>query len=413
MAELAEDPEPWLRHESICARPAGVAKRLWWWCRRNKVAAGLILSLCSGLGATIVLLHLANEQRYGLDLIRGQHEMEFARQIDDLWMNTNQEGVLIPSYELKALGDLKPRPPGQGELRLTFSVKILAYPLGQAKNYAPFLARLEEKMKRILKRPVTFDIYFFRMSEGPARPLVSGSADFERMGALAYIRTKHESPGIQLLVREKNDREAVIFARKELGITSLAGVKGYRVAFAHTNSTISFIAKVQLAKANVSASSLKFYTNLLYRDPLSAGPVKDNPSGVALQGRDFNGEGIAHKEVTQQVLANHFDVGEVQRNYFELFKYKGKGLVELNAYKVPSNVHVARTGLAPSIAEAYKTALLEMQSKEEQRILEGLQTSRIESFLTASDADYDDLRFDSANWVLKFGQQGEMPSRMP
>jgi serine/threonine protein kinase len=50
--ELADDLRRWLAGEPIRARPIGVAERLWRWCRRNPVAASLlvVLSLSTALG---------------------------------------------------------------------------------------------------------------------------------------------------------------------------------------------------------------------------------------------------------------------------------------------------------------------------------------------------------------------------
>ncbi|HEY7309847.1 MAG TPA: protein kinase [Gemmataceae bacterium] len=54
--ELAGDLRRYLRDEPISARPIGRAERLWRWCRRNPVAAGLLLAVT--LGSASGLWHL-------------------------------------------------------------------------------------------------------------------------------------------------------------------------------------------------------------------------------------------------------------------------------------------------------------------------------------------------------------------
>jgi hypothetical protein len=54
--ELADDLRRYLRDEPISARPIGRAERLWRWCRRNPVAAGLLIAVT--LGSASGLWHL-------------------------------------------------------------------------------------------------------------------------------------------------------------------------------------------------------------------------------------------------------------------------------------------------------------------------------------------------------------------
>jgi serine/threonine-protein kinase len=46
---LQDDPERWLRREPIKARPVSQVERLWRWCRRNPVMAGLSMGLFSAM----------------------------------------------------------------------------------------------------------------------------------------------------------------------------------------------------------------------------------------------------------------------------------------------------------------------------------------------------------------------------
>src|SRR5205807_10471843 len=55
--ELADDLRRYLNHVPIKARPVGRVERLWRWCRRNPVPAGLLLAL--SLGSAVGLWHLS------------------------------------------------------------------------------------------------------------------------------------------------------------------------------------------------------------------------------------------------------------------------------------------------------------------------------------------------------------------
>lgn len=60
--ELAGDLRRYLRDEPISARPVGRPERLWRWCRRNPVAAGLLIAVT--LGSASGLWHLMSLSEY-------------------------------------------------------------------------------------------------------------------------------------------------------------------------------------------------------------------------------------------------------------------------------------------------------------------------------------------------------------
>jgi len=395
---LADDLERWLRQEPIHARPAGVVLRARRWVARNRVGTALIVSLCTGLAVALVLLELALARKNRLDLHRINSVQRFSREIEEMWKNSAQPFVLIRSPDLAELADLPPRPADVLTTHLTLGISINHEPLGQAKQFAPFLSELEGRLEKILHRPVLLDLRLYKSEADSTRDVAQGGLALQRTGAYRYVLAKELNPGLEPIVRERGTKEAVIFASKDSGITNLAGIAGKRVAFGDTNSMISFWAKVYLARAGIRAANLGSYVHL---SGTSRGRDADPSGGILSQDRDADIQG--HKRVIQEVLADEADMGEAPRRNFELNRYKRHGLVPLLVYSYTSDLYVARPGLEPDMVRALRESLASFQSRPAKKLVALLgHNVRVEGFEAVSDHDFDDLRLARTNEVAEF-----------
>jgi tRNA A-37 threonylcarbamoyl transferase component Bud32 len=405
---LAEDLERWLRQEPIRARRAGLGLRVRRWVARNRVGTALIVSLCTGLAIALALLQLTMAHQKKLDLHRANALARFSRGVEEMWKDSERPWVPISSTDLAEIANLPPRTSDALTLRITFGLSINQEPFGQAMQYAPLLSVLEQRLEKSLQRPVQIDLRLYKSQTNALRDAARGQLDLQRMGAFNYVLLKQTHPGLEPVVRERGQREAVIFASAVSGVTNLAQVAGRRVAFGQTNSATSFWAKFHLARAGIRATNLQSYSLLengnRRRDGDPARPEDQDP------------EIQSQKRVIQEVALGHADIGEAPRRQFELARYKRHGLVPLLVYSVTPDVYVARPGLEPEVLRALQESLGSIQGQEAKTLLAKLTHSVvIEGFDTIGDQDFDDIRSAQRREVAEFerGTQNETPKTQP
>jgi len=409
---LADDLDRWLRQEPIHARPAGLGLRTRRWIARNRVGTALIASLILGLAAALVLLELTLARQRELDRIHTANLQDITRDVEGMWKESDRKFVLISSSRMADLANLKRRPSDPAAKPLTFGLTINDEPLGQALQYAPFLSALEQRLEQSLHRPILIDLRLSKSETNALQAIGSSkSLDIQRMGALPYVLARQTTPGLEAVVRERTRKEAVIFASKDSGITNLAGVAGSRMAFGQSNSGNSFWAKVHLMHKGIHATDLR---SVVHLNGVKQGGDQDPSHPKGSEDRDSDTQ--AHKRVIQEVSIGRADVGEVPRRLFELFRYRRRGLVELHAFSVTSDVYVARPDLPQEVIRALRDALSSFQSGTDKILLGRLTGNvKIEGFDAVEDHNFDDIRSALTNEVAEFerGAPGNKPPSQP
>ncbi len=218
-------------------------------------------------------------------------------------------------------------------------------------------------------------------------------SDVISISPLAYVRAKPSAPGLEPVALPICNKWAIIFSRRDSGITNLSQVVGKRVGFAHTNTMISFYAKVYLARAGITGSNVAFYQNLGF--PGNYGWTDTNPVTTVLGGK--SPELYAHREVIKRVLANYFDVGEAQERHFS--RNRSRGLQELCRFKVEQDIYVARPGLDPAVRTALAKALA---SLTDLRLLAPMFEVPVTGFQPVYDTNFNHLRSFMTNEVARF-----------
>ncbi len=191
--------------------------------------------------------------------------------------------------------------------------------------------------------------------------------DIAYMGPASYVKMVAVYGKKPLLARLEINGDptfqGVIIVRKESTLQALSDLAGKRFAFGDPNSTMShLVPRYMLWKAGVDIKDLANYAFLKN-----------------------------HENVALGVLVGDFDAGAVKEAIF--YKYRDRGLKSL--VKTPSiseHVFVASKTLAPGMIKKLKTALYELNNREQGHTIMSPIKPSLSGMVQAKDSDYNDLR---------------------
>lgn len=243
---------------------------------------------------------------------------------------------------------------------LTFGVYTSDKPTAMYKKFSPIVNYLQEYLNNHGFDTV-IKLKILSSYDAAINGLAKGEFDFGRFGPASYILAKEKNNKIQLLCMEhkkgKKRFKGVFVVRKDSSMTSLADLKGKKIAFGDKNSTIGrFLAQAALIQAGIKAEDLSDWK---YLD--------------------------RHDKVALAVAVGSYDAGPVKENTFKKYA-ETRNLKSLSEFPNVTKPWIARAGLDLQIFNALRRGLLELKEKA---VLKALKQ---DGFLPATDSDYDFVR---------------------
>jgi ABC-type phosphate/phosphonate transport system substrate-binding protein len=252
--------------------------------------------------------------------------------------------AVITGRRVRASASAVPKP-------LTMGFLVEADPSVRVQKFAPIIGKLEEELTRRLGKTIRVDLRIYKRNQEAINELARGKLDFLRIGGVSYLEARTLNPGIKPIATQAPAKRAVVFARANSGIKSMADLKKRSFAFGESYATISFWAKYHLATNGITAGELARYELLdavsPFEEQVRSGRV-NNASLVRLN---------SHVEVLKSVLAGQFDAGVASEGQLrEALFYKR--VTPLMEFQSTSLFWLASSGLTEQLVKEMQRALL-------------------------------------------------------
>lgn len=248
------------------------------------------------------------------------------------------------------------------EVILSFGVYASDKPSAMVKQFRPLLNQLEVKMAARLQEKVKIKLQIASDYEKGINAIANGDVDFSRLGPVSYIKAQKINKGILIAALESKKGTksflGVICVHEDSGIRKIGDLKGKSFAFGNQLSTIGrYLAQQFLVEHGISASDLSRFSYL-----------------------------ERHDKVGAAVASKHFDAGALKESTFNKLIAKGAKLKIIGSFPNVTKPWVARSGLDPSIYNAFKESLLLTADKK------ALKALGKDGFVEGDDNDFSLIR---------------------
>jgi ABC-type phosphate/phosphonate transport system substrate-binding protein len=271
---LAEDLERWLRQETIEARPTGSFERVWRWCWREPVLAGLTAGLFLLLTTTtlmaLILYRHAEGRRIKAEQDKAQQSAFLFNRITEEWERNKRGGVRIHAEELRSLSD-QTMPIEGTEVPVVLGAHLAPYQIDNPRRIlekmAPLANHLQTSNLSDSGPLVLFELCIYTSYHEAVEDFLRGNVGLVRLDPASYVLLRQRDPKIVPLAQQayagQTDLRGAIFTRTDSGITRLEDLKGRSFAFGDPDSAIlNYLPKAQLAASGLQARDLAATTNL-------------------------------------------------------------------------------------------------------------------------------------------------------
>ena len=233
---LADDLERWLHREPIEARPTRWPGRVWHWCRREPMLAGMtagLLALLAALavvGLTLFQWEKQKSEEAAADEVKRTRLLN--EEIESNWKRENSVVIPAENLALEAKQDLTVE-----VMKVRVVIGIHAHwrrsnPITLFRSYVALVSALQTSQPKLPRThpQVLYDLRLYINYSNAVAGLLANEVDLMRLDPAAYVLARQHDPTLTPLVQEvygaQSELRMAFFARADSALRGIEESEG-------------------------------------------------------------------------------------------------------------------------------------------------------------------------------------------